>query len=212
MYLLYQSTAIPGSDIPVIYTRELALTLALALWLNPVRCRSSRCRPVPAEADRRSRCLTRETPEEQERGERERPRESVLCTISPVFVYQLSTVTRLFLLPFSPAPSVCLLCPNHPIPSIHPPLLSLFTSAIRPGNTQISADASAPRPISRATPPREALRAPALSSPARLSQSPSFSPLILLFFFVLLFFFFFLYLPLVFSPQVSTDRCCCVWG
>lgn len=145
--------------------------------------------------------------------ERERDQERACCVLLALYLYihcQLSLVC-FFSLSAQHLLSVysVLIIPSHP--STHPYYRCSQAPFGRETN-QISADASAPRPISRATPPREALRAPALSSPARLSQSPSFSPLILLFFFVLLFFFFFLYLPLVFSPQVSTDRCCCVWG
>ena len=186
--------------------REFIIALALVVCPIPVRCCPSRCRPVPAEADGRSRCLTRETPEEQEREERER--ESVLCCVL-LALYCISIVVSCHsFVSSSFQPSIS--CPPC-LPSSHPsPIIAVHKR--HSGNNQINADASAPRPISRATPPSEALLAPALSLPARLSQSPPFSPLILLIFFLLFFLLFFLIVFLLFHPQPSTDRCCYVWG
>lgn len=137
-HTLYRSqyTAIPERDSPVIYARDWVLTLALLCWPIPVKRVPSRCRPVPAEADRRSRCLTGESEREPaEEQERKRDRGSVLCTISPVFVYPLSLVCFFCLSAQHLLP--CLLLSSHPIPPIlliavhkrHPP-------PSRPGTSQ----------------------------------------------------------------------------
>ena len=143
------------------------------------------------------------------RGTGERDQERACCVLLALYLYincQLSLVC-FFSLSAQHLLSVysVLIIPSHP--STHPYYRCSQAPFGRETN-QISADASAPRPISRATPPSEALLAPALSLPARLSQSPPFSPLILLIFFLL----FFLIVFLLFHPQPSTDRCCYVWG